>query len=351
MIKPTWQRDALKAPFPWFGGKRRVADRVWKALGDVVNYVEPFFGSGAVLLGRPANHNGTCETVNDADIYIANFWRALEREPNEVACYADQPVNECNLIAIHTWLVNTGRERIEKMESDKDYFDAEVAGLWVWGIDAWIGSGWCSGKGPWKLVDGKLLDVRQLPHLGNAGRGVSRQLPHLSDAGVGVSRKRPNLGDVVRGEIYDYFIALAARLRKVRVCCGDWSRVVSNGALHYGNTVGIFLDPPYLGSVRAADLYSVDDHTISIAVRDWAIANGDNPRYRIVLAGYWQEHCEAMPDTWTAYRYSANKSYGTTAAIGQKKGNDANRHNECLWYSPHCLTAELRQADMRFGLG
>lgn len=40
----------LKSPFVWFGGKRKVAPQVWEALGDVDNYVEPFFGSGAVLL-------------------------------------------------------------------------------------------------------------------------------------------------------------------------------------------------------------------------------------------------------------------------------------------------------------
>ena len=42
----------LDAPFPWFGGKRRVAPIVWQRFGDVQNYVEPFFGSGAVLLNR-----------------------------------------------------------------------------------------------------------------------------------------------------------------------------------------------------------------------------------------------------------------------------------------------------------
>lgn len=45
--------EALKAPFPWFGGKRKVAKEVWQRFGNVKNYVEPFFGSGAVLLGRP----------------------------------------------------------------------------------------------------------------------------------------------------------------------------------------------------------------------------------------------------------------------------------------------------------
>ena len=43
----------LRAPFPWFGGKSRVAAVVWRAFGDVPNYVEPFAGSLAVLLGRP----------------------------------------------------------------------------------------------------------------------------------------------------------------------------------------------------------------------------------------------------------------------------------------------------------
>jgi hypothetical protein len=47
-------RAMIDAPFPWFGGKRKVAAEVWARFGAVENYVEPFFGSGAVLLGRPA---------------------------------------------------------------------------------------------------------------------------------------------------------------------------------------------------------------------------------------------------------------------------------------------------------
>ena len=55
-----------KAPFPWFGGKSRIAAEVWKHLGDVQCYIEPFFGSGAVLLGRPQPFQGM-ETINDID--------------------------------------------------------------------------------------------------------------------------------------------------------------------------------------------------------------------------------------------------------------------------------------------
>jgi len=377
----------LAAPFPWFGGKRRVAAVVWIALGRVDNYIEPFFGSGAVLLARPewtfprredGSYAAYAETVNDADAYLANFWRALAAVPEEVAAWADWPVNETDLFARHLWLVEQGRERIARMESDPDFYDAQVAGWWVWGINSWIGSGWCSGKGPWQVVDGEVrltqnkggqwrqrphlgnagIGVnRKRPHLGNAGQGVNRQRPYLGNAGRGVNRKRPHLGDAGRGvnrkrphlgnrgndkpgrqqdvtALTAYFRGLAARLRRVRVCCGDWSRVVTDGAMAYGDTVGVFLDPPYLGDVRTRDLYRVDDHEISRAVRDWCLVRQADPRLRIVLAGYRDEHDAAMPPAWRRHYYSANTAYQTAHGGGM---NQENRHQECLWFSPSCI--------------
>jgi hypothetical protein len=45
--------EMLSAPFPWFGGKSRVADLVWSRFGaDVPNYVEPFFGFDNEFDGR-----------------------------------------------------------------------------------------------------------------------------------------------------------------------------------------------------------------------------------------------------------------------------------------------------------
>jgi len=84
----------LKAPFPWFGGKSRVADIVWDRFGDVPNYVEPFAGSLAVLLSRP--HAPRVETVNDLDCYLTNFWRAVTWDPSTTAAWADWPVSEAD---------------------------------------------------------------------------------------------------------------------------------------------------------------------------------------------------------------------------------------------------------------
>ena len=336
----------MKAPFPWFGGKRRVADKVWPALGDVDNYVEPFAGSLAVLLERPGSHVARAETVNDADGFVANVWRAIALAPDEVARWCDWPVNEADLMARHLWLVNEGRDLLGRLEGDPEWFDAKVAGWWLWGVNAWIGSGWCSGRGPWRIDP-----ASKRPHLGDAGQGVNRKRPHLGNAGQGVNRPDGDDAFTFGGSgaprsawtndspdlpaVYGYMRALAARLRRVRVCCGDWSRVTTTGALNYGATKGIFLDPPYLGDVRTNDLYAVDDHTIAHEVRDWCIAAGDDPSYRIVLAGYAPEHEAHMPSSWRMERYSASKAYGSSSGGGQ---NAANRHLEALWFSPHCLS-------------
>lgn len=356
--------DDMKAPFVWFGGKRKVAPQVWAALGDVDNYAEPFAGSLAVLLGRPHNlDDGTrrAETVNDADHYLSNFWRALASDPDAVAAYADWPVNEDDLFARHLWLVNEGRETLRAgLDLDPMFYDAKIAGWWVWGVNAWIGSGWCSGDGQWdyEATRARALavdapdDDRQRPHLGNAGQGVNRQRPHLGDAGQGVNRKLPHLGDAGRAGynnlsyrtegIAAYMRELAERLRDVRVCTGDWSRIVTKGALSFGATVGVFLDPPYGDDVRTSDLYATDSGSVSVPVREWCLANGDNPRYRIVLAGYEAEHDRRIPGTWRRVRWSASVAYQTSTSVG---GNNDNRHNEVLWCSPHCLVTQPQLFD------
>ena len=64
----------LKALFPYFGGKSLIADTVWHYLGNVKTYIEPFFGSGAVLLRRPpTKREKIYEIICDKDGFIANW--------------------------------------------------------------------------------------------------------------------------------------------------------------------------------------------------------------------------------------------------------------------------------------
>ena len=124
-----------------FGGKRRVAHHVWDRFGDVASYNEPFAGSLAVLLARPTAPK--VETVNDLDAALANFWRALKHDPDAVAYHCDDPVNEVDLHARHKFLVANLPALREKAMADPEYYDAKMAGWWVYGICLWIGSGWC----------------------------------------------------------------------------------------------------------------------------------------------------------------------------------------------------------------
>jgi DNA adenine methylase len=343
-------QNILKAPMPYFGGKSKIAPLVWSRFGDVPNYVEPFAGSLAVLLARPTAPQ--IETVNDADALLSNFWRAMAADPEAVAHWADWPVNETDLHARHKWLRDR-RATVETMMADPEAYDAKVAGWWVWGISQWIGSGWC------------LADVRQLPHISDAGTGDERpspgavpDVPRLSGA-QGVHKKRPHLvsekgvfarpsrehpshqlphvGDAGRGEhrapsdLIPYFNALASRLRRVRVCCGEWDRVLGPSVTYRHGTTGVFLDPPYPQEGRA-DVYSHESDVFH-KVRAWAIENGTNPLLKIAICGYDFE----MPDGWERVNWKAHGGYGSQ---GEGRGRK-NAKREVVWFSPACNAAQI----------
>ena len=308
-----------EAPFPWFGGKRDVAPQVWEALGNVAHYIEPFFGSGAVLLQRP--HSAKFETVNDVDGLLANFWRAIRADPIAVADHADWPCNEADLHARHIWLVGERERLTERLMGDADFYDPKAAGWWVWGSCSWIGSGWCSGKGPWISLNGELVDARQLPHLSSA-QGVNRQLPHLSE-GRGVNRKL---------FIQTWFAELSGRLRDVRVACGDWTRVLGPAVRDAGGGLtGVFLDPPYAADTRA-EVYACDNDVAGDVLK-WCEEHGNMPDLRIVLAGYDGEHNRLEQQGWRAVAWKARGGYGSQ---GDGRGRD-NAKRERLWLSPHCM--------------
>jgi hypothetical protein len=261
------------------------------------------------------------------------------------------------------------------------------AGYWIYGACLWIGSGWCRGTGPHRRPEGQgegdASVKRQLPQIGAvaAGTGVHRKIPHVCDKGVGVNRQLPHAGKgpvginrkiphvaskrgvnrapgvnrqlpaalhsgvaTARGGCADrrefilsWLEELADRMRGVRMCCGDWSRVVTPAVTTDIGLTGVFLDPPY-DPDECCNVYAQTDQAVQNVARDvlaWAVANGDNPMYRIALCGYEGQY--ALPDTWSAVRWSAAGGYGNQ---GNGRGRE-NAKREVIHFSPHCIKPSL----------
>jgi len=313
------QLDYRKSPFPWFGGKSLAADLIWDQLGDIKNYVEPFFGSGAILLQSP--YISDTETVNDKDGFICNFWRAVKHDPEKVAYYADDQVNENNVHARHIWLVNRRTKLVAKLEGDPNYYNAKIAGWWVWGICCWIGSGWCSGNGPWGLNNRKLV------HLGDKGQGVNRKLVHLGDKGRGVNRQLVHLGDGDKeNKLYEWMSFLSNRLRHTRVCCGDWKRVLTKSVTYHHGVTGVVLDPPYKHDGRFKGAYTNDDDNIADLCYKWCLDNGGNNKLKIVMCCYDNGYFK-LPG-WKKIGWKARKGYQSKTKQYMK---------EIIFVSPSCF--------------
>lgn len=300
---------SLSAPFPYFGGKSKVAGRVWAALGNPKTYIEPFFGSGAVLLSRGRPPAGCNEIINDADCFIANVWRALCFSPDEVARWCDWPVNHMDLMARREELLRRREELSGLLLADARAHDPVLAGYWIWAASCWIGAGLTH-----KTARPKVLNPA----------GCHKKIPELAHGG----------GVQTVTDIRSWFRALQERLRHVRVICGDWSRVCGGNWQALSGDCGIFFDPPYAVGGRA-EVYDHDSKSVAHEVRRWALERGSRPEYRIVIAGYG-EHDELGAHGWRKETWKANGGY-SNRVNGRGKRNSL---LECLWFSPYCLDRE-----------
>ena len=303
---------SLIAPFPYFGGKRAVTGDVWKRLGRPKQYIEPFCGSAAMLLAAP--NPAALEVVCDGNGFIANFWRAVKHQPDKVAEWCDYPVSHIDLGARHRWLMEH-RADLSALHDPDWAGSAKIAGWWLWGQCCWIGSGWCD----WERAS----PPRDLCRHGRAGHRASDDDATSAGMGVQAIGKVPHAGNAGRGVLmtsagqsaWNWLHKLAARLERVRIVHGDWSRCLNN---HFGGAeTAVFLDPPYRAYEK---LYGVDA-PVADAVEQWARDNAD---LRVAICGHVGDY--SLPD-WEAMPWSRGKH-----TYGGNKTTDA----ECIWFSPAC---------------
>lgn len=308
----------LKSPFPFYGGKRHWAGIIWENFGNPETYIDPFFGSLAVPLWRDTPCRR--EIVCDHNGYLCNFFRALRSAPDEVAYWADYPSIHQDLTARHIWLKEELPRHADRLQGDPEYYDAKIAGWWVWGQSLYIGGGFClrddvagrptvethtAGRG----VNRQVADKRPLTKPNGYPSGVSRShLAHQSiprvnhkPGGHGVSRQRmdsrprPGGHGISRQQVevpldgcdgtrlLPYFEALARRLTNMVFLNREWHAALSPTLLgdvpsRPSSAVAILFDPPYLTEGRSKKLYSSDkDGSSNQAAKDsydWAVSFG-----------------------------------------------------------------------------
>jgi DNA adenine methylase len=307
----------LKLPYPYCGGKTNVADLIWKRLGDVDHYIEPFFGGGGVFLRRP--HPPRHELINDSDGFICNFWRAVKAEPEIVAELVDDPVNEIDMEARHRFLccMPDKEDFLSRMRYEPEYYDVKRAAWWVWGLSAWLGKGWCEGQ---------YYPNDRSKSVGCGIREGASKRPHLNYA-EGVNR-----GSI--DDMLGYIKRLSIRMRYVNVCCGDWSRVCTDSILRLYGVQGVMLDPPYsLAANRMNAIYRTDDTNVANLAREWCKQHCD---IRIALCGLDGEHNELESMGWSVVNWKSSEGYAKIHRSGHGVGK-ANSRRECVWFSPACI--------------
>ena len=346
-------RNGVFAPFPYTGGKTRIAARVWQELGtDVYSYLEPFCGSAAVLLARPDAPGPRREIIGDLNGFIANAYRSIQADPDLTASFAWWPSVHADLTARHRWLVRWGQEGgLQRLMDDPDYYDPKVAGWWLWGVSNWISvSDFCAAAfapvGVEAAVVGAVHD--KVPAVAQSGVTTNRNTPDylprvgLDSCGHGVSAQRVTVDpapDAGPSRWIPWFRALSARLERVYVLSRPWHIVLGSRTLlgdFKGRTIGVFLDPPYRTTGRQANLYAQDDgDAVFDAAWQWAKDHGNTPNYRIAICGLAGDFGD-VPDGWREYRWR------NAGGIGG--GSSNGKPNEVVLFSPHCLGRRAPQA-------
>lgn len=102
------REKVIKGPFNWPGGKGRSLKSILPKLPILKRYVEPFGGSGVVLLNRRKSY---CEVFNDRNSGVVDFYITVQSNLNELiqrlstSCYS----RENFLISRDTWVQTADR--------------------------------------------------------------------------------------------------------------------------------------------------------------------------------------------------------------------------------------------------
>ena len=266
----------MRAAFPYYGGKARLAAQIAGLLPGHRVYVEPFCGSAAVLFAKaPCAH----EVLNDRDGNVVTFFRVLREQPEELqrACqlspYARDEYHACDL-----------REDVYDLERARRFF--------VRATQSYNANGTFPGRSSW------VTSLRQGGSKADSARRRADAL-HLC----------------------------AERLRSAII---ENRSALQMLAAYDSPTTVFYVDPPYLGSTRdslstgrrvrdyAHDMTSPAEHAmLALALRGC--------RGTVLLSGYGSGLYDELYDGWDRLDVPVARS------ASNRLGAPSDRVHEVLW--------------------
>lgn len=276
---------ARVAPFPWFGGKARLAPHIVPLLPAHTVYCEPFGGAASVLFAKARSK---LEVYNDVDLGVVSFFRVLRDRPDELQ----------HLLAL------TPYSRAEYLDCRDTWSDGaddlERARRWFCMTFQAFGGG---GKGG--CLTGWATDVRGRKN-GSRPRTFAWRVDRLH--------------------------TFADRLRQVQIECDDWRAILDR---YDQEEVCFYLDPPYLPSTRKSGTYA---HELTEADHAEFVERLHTLRANVVLSGYDSPLYTQLDDTFERFEF--------TVALASAKTIDVARatRTEVVWVRSNSADRLFRTA-------
>jgi len=255
----------------WHGGKHYLATKIIKLMPPHVHYVEPYFGSGAVLFAK--DPEGVSEVVNDSNGDLINFWTVL-RGPK--------------------W-----REFYERMQFT-------VMSEWAWqeaGLDVPRDSlmrAWAFFVRCRQSLAGRMQEFATLSRT-RTRRGMNEQASAWLSAIEGLP-------------------AVHARLKRVVILNRDALDVIRQ---QDGPETLFYLDPPYLAQTRAAK--EIYQHEMTLGEHHLLCEALVRLKGHFILSGYRNKLYDTFAHKCEWHR--ADFDLPNNAAGGKRK----RRMTECVW--------------------
>ncbi len=234
-------QPSIGAIAPWYGSKRNLAPAIVAALGPHRAYWEPFCGSMAVLLAKPA---ATMETVNDLHGELINLARVIQSDHHGPELY-----RRLRRTLMHEDIF---RDSVEFFQRDPHFFgDApSLDRAYQFFIQSWMGRSGLAGT-----------------------RGYNNRPPSVRYTSKGGHAAMRWVAAV------DSIPAWRARLRKVVILRRDGMEILAR--IEDAPGTAIYVDPPYLAksSLYEHDFTAADHRRLADTVARFR-------RARVVISYY-----------------------------------------------------------------